>query len=63
MDQVLPPFVQLTEPLLDVAPAEAAFHEMLEPPVVYPEPDSSVMSTVAVGAEVPSRILVAVTVV
>jgi len=62
-DQVLPPFVHETEPLLDVAPPDAAFHEMDEPPVVYPELDSSVMLTVAVGALVPRRIFVAVTVV
>jgi hypothetical protein len=66
-DQPLPVFVHETVPEFEVvegAPAVTAFQEMLEPPVVYPEPPaSSVMSLVAVGAFVPRRIWVAVTVV
>jgi hypothetical protein len=63
-DQDVPEFVHDTVPLLLVAAADTAFQEMDAPPVVYPvPPDSSVMATVAVGAFVPRRIWVAVTVV
>lgn len=57
------PFVHDTDPELDVAPPLAAFHVIVDPPAVYPVPVSSVMFDVAVGAVVPSRIFVAVTVV
>ena len=63
-DQALPEFVHDTVPELEVEAALTAFHAILEPPVVYPvPPPSSVMLDVAVGAVVPSRILVAATVV
>jgi hypothetical protein len=61
-DHAVPEFVQETVPEFEVAPAEAAFHVILDPPVVYPVPPPSwVMSEVAVGTEVPRRMLVAVT--
>jgi hypothetical protein len=49
-------FVHDTDPLFDEAAAATAFHEIADPPVVYPvPPPSSVMLLVAVGALVPRR--------
>ena len=55
IDQEPPdPFVHDAELELEVAAADAEFHVMTVPPVVYPVPVSSVMFAVAVGADVPS---------
>jgi hypothetical protein len=48
------PFVHVAVEEFDVAAADALFHVIAVPPAVYPVPDSSVMSEVAVGAVVPS---------
>jgi hypothetical protein len=58
-DQDVPPFVHDTVSEFDVAAADTLFQVIVEPPVVYPVPDSWVMLLVAVGAFVPSRMLVA----
>jgi hypothetical protein len=59
-DQPDPEFVHEIVPELDVAPALAAFHAIELPPVVYPPPPASwVMVEPALGAVVPSRMLVA----
>lgn len=50
------PFVHEAVDALLVAAADAEFHVITVPPVVYPVPVSSVMFAVAVGALVPSRV-------
>lgn len=60
IDQVDPPFVHVAVLELDVAAADAVVHVIVVPPAVYPDPDSSDMFEVAVGALVPSRVLTVV---
>ena len=55
-----PPFVHVSADVFELASPDAAAKVQAVPPVVYPVPDSSVMSTVAVGVLVPSRTLIPV---
>ena len=55
-----PPFVHVSVDVFDDASPDAAENVHALPPVVYPDPDSSVMLTVAVGLFVPSRTLIPV---
>ena len=54
------PFVHDRVDVFDEACPDATANVVTDPPVVYPVPDSSVMSTEAVGLLVPSRVLMPV---